>query len=208
MRLKYFTGRINVRLKGFKGLKSYSSLGEDNILDWLTGYKDKGTYIDIGANHPDHNNNTKLFYERGWHGINIEPNVDGYKLFLKERPDDVNINTGVGNGELTYFEGDNTAAGNTFNAETGKERGLREGKKIKLTPLQDIFKQNGLTHVDFISIDVERFEDNVLRSNDWTKYRADVLCIEGYAYPYLEQFGYKRVFWDGGNCYYKYVHKN
>lgn len=203
----YLYGRASVALRRLKG-DSFSSLNEDNIIDWLTGYKKLGTYIDIGANHPDHNNNTKLFYDRGWRGINIEPDKAGYLLFEDTRPDDINLNTGVGTGEMVYFEGASTAAGNTFNEEEAEKRNLRAGQKIKLMPLSEIFKANKLTSVDFISIDVEKFEDNVLESNDWNKYKADVLCIEGFSYPYLEQFGYKRVFWDGGNSYYKLIKRN
>ncbi len=64
---RYLLGRVLVRLFNIKGF-SYSSLKEDNILDWLIGYKEKGTYIDIGAYDPDRINNTKLFYQRGLAG--------------------------------------------------------------------------------------------------------------------------------------------
>lgn len=204
----YLLGRLNVRLKGFKDQPSFSSLNEDNILDWLTGFKPNGTYIDIGAHHPDRISNTKLFYERGWRGINIEPDFDGFRLFLERRPEDINLNTAIGEGTMKYFQGEATSAGNTFNQNIAQNRGLVKETELTLTPLRDIYEKYNLTTVDFISIDVEGFEDSVLRSNDWTKYGARVICLEGYKYDYLEQFGYKRVFWDGGNCYYKLIKTN
>lgn len=198
----YLFGRILIRLKGFDKKHSYSSLHEDNVLDWLTGYKNYGTYIDIGANHPNHTNNTKLFYERGWRGINIEPDLKGYNLFNKHRPEDINIRGAIGEGVMTYFQDEKTSAGNTFNANLAEARGFTKKSEMQLTPLREIFEKNNLESVDFISIDVEGFEDSVLRSNDWDKYGAKVICLEGYRYDYLKQFGYKRVFWDGSNCYY------
>lgn len=59
-------------------------MNEDNVLDWLTGYKKTGVYVDVGANHPDRMNNTKLFYERGWRGINIEPDKGGLSTVLRK----------------------------------------------------------------------------------------------------------------------------
>lgn len=200
---KYYLGRLSVWLRGLKFKKSYSQLNEDAVLDWLTGYKDRGTYIDIGAYNPDKISNTKLFYERGWRGVNIEPDPIAFEAFKLKRPLDININTAIGQGDMEYFAEPGEHAGNTFNTELAKERGLTEHRMIHLTPLRDIFKNNQLTYVDFMSIDVEGFENEVLKSNDWQTYRAGVICLEGYRYDYLLQFGYKRVFWDGSNCYYQ-----
>ena len=93
--LDYLFGRLLVRFFGLKRF-SYSSLNEDNIIDWLTGYKAKGTYIDIGAYDPNLGNNTRLFYERGWRGINIEPTKENYKKFLQQRPKDINLDWAIG----------------------------------------------------------------------------------------------------------------
>lgn len=203
MRLKYYFGRLLVRLKGLKKEKSYSQVNEDNIIDWLTGYLDKGVYIDIGAFHPDKISNTKLFYERGWRGINIEPDTKAYRIFCEKRPLDINLNVGIGTGEVDYYQHEGDISGNTCVASLGKSRGLKHVRKINLKPLSEVFEENKITYVDFMSIDVETFENEVIRSNDWNKNKAGVICLEGYTYPYLEQFGYKKVFWDGSNSYYK-----
>jgi FkbM family methyltransferase len=198
---KYLIGRALVKVMCLKGF-SYSSLNEDNILDWLTGYKEKGVYIDIGAYNPDHINNTKLFYQRGWRGINIEPNEEGFKKFLEKRPEDVNLNCAVGLGEADYYFAEG-GSGNTFVKNTAEQRGIDKKIKVKLKPLSEIFKENNLSVVDFISMDVENFEHEVIKSNDWFKYKAKVLCLEGSGYPELKKYGYKLVFWDGGNSYFK-----
>lgn len=202
-KLKYYIGRILVRIMGLHKKHSYSSLNEDVIIDWLTGHKEKGTYIDVGANHPDRINNTKLFYERGWRGINIEPDPTGYALFVEKRPGDVNLNCAIGEGEVDYFEGGDDTSGNTCVRDLAESRGMNVCKRLTLKPLREVFEENNLQLVDFMSIDVETFENEVLKSNDWNKYKARVICLEGYKYDFLKQFGYKKVFWDGNNSYYK-----
>ncbi|TAN34185.1 FkbM family methyltransferase [Patescibacteria group bacterium] len=203
MNLKYYLGRILVRLFGFKNKFSYSQLNEDNVIDWLTGYKEKGTYIDIGAYHPDKISNTKLFYERGWRGINIEPSPIGYKLFCEKRLEDINLNCAVGEGEVEYFGDENESSGATCVKELAAARGITKSRKIKLKPLREIFAENNLRTVDFMTIDVENFEEAVLKSNDWSRYQAAVICLEGGNYKFLKQFGYRLVFWDGNNSYLK-----
>lgn len=203
MGCKYYFGRILVRIFGFKNKISYSQLNEDNIIDWLTGYKEKGIYIDIGAYNPDIISNTKLFYERGWKGINIEPSTIGYKLFCEKRPRDINLNCAIGEGEIDYFGDESESSGATCVKELAESRGITKSRKIKLKPLKEVFEENNLSIVDFISIDVETFEEAVLKSNDWNKYKAKVICLEGFKYDFLKQFGYRRVFWDGNNSYYR-----
>jgi len=200
--MKYYIGRLLVKLFGLKRF-SYSSVNEDNIIDWLTGYKKKGVFIDIGANNPDVINNTKLFYERGWRGINIEPSEKEFKLLQERRPGDINYNCAIGQGRVAFFEGEGDNTGNTLNVEVAEKRGLKNKRIINLKPLSEIFEENNLSKVDFISLDVEGSEHGVLKSNDWTKFKADVLCIEGCGYGYLRKYGYKKVFWDGVNSYYK-----
>ncbi|MHB1316568.1 MAG: FkbM family methyltransferase, partial [Minisyncoccota bacterium] len=77
---------------------SYSQNGEDIIINTLSTFLKitKPTYIDIGAFHPKNLNNTLLFFKKGSHGINIEPNEEMYKLFQKQRRGDINLNVGVG----------------------------------------------------------------------------------------------------------------
>ncbi len=202
MRLPYYFGRILIRAMRLRAF-SYSTINEDNVIDWLTDYKKNGTYIDIGGNNPDHTNNTRLFYERGWRGINIEPNVNGYEQFLNKRPEDINLNCGIGAGEAIYYENLSDTYRNTCVKSFADKWNIKNKRTLQLKPLSEVFEENGLETVDFISIDVETFEHEVLKSNDWNKYKANVLCIEGRGYGYLKKYGYVWAFWDGNNTYYK-----
>ena len=91
--LKAFNSRVIGRyLKG-----SYSQKGEDLLMYKFFHNKQNGFYVDIGAFHPSRLSNTKYFYDKGWHGINIEPHPQRIKEFEKERKRDINLEMGIGN---------------------------------------------------------------------------------------------------------------
>src|SRR5437867_592608 len=69
---------------------SYAQNMEDILLDRV--FMDRrGSYVDVGANHPVHDNNTYFFYLRGWRGVNIEPIPRLHELFVQHRPEDLNL---------------------------------------------------------------------------------------------------------------------
>ena len=73
---------------------SYAQNGEDIVLS--RGFRsDTGFYVDIGAFDPTSDSVTKLFYDRGWHGINVDPVPEVIALFERERPRDINVQVAV-----------------------------------------------------------------------------------------------------------------
>jgi FkbM family methyltransferase len=167
-------------------LKSYSQYSEDLVIDAFLGYKNKGFYIDVGANDPEILSNTKRFYDRGWRGINIEPNPVMYNKLVVARPDEINLNVGVGNyeGEMTFFEMsahtlssfDKKAAleiAKFHNAQLVKEY------DVQVTRLKTIFeKYCPVNKCDFLNVDVEGLDLKVLQGNDWGKFRPTCVIIE------------------------------
>lgn len=87
--------------------KSFSQSGEDLIVKFIIDNLgiNKPTYIDIGAHHPYFISNTALFYKNGCRGINIEPDPPLFKVFLKYRKEDVNLNIGISdcNSESDFY---------------------------------------------------------------------------------------------------------
>lgn len=164
---------------------SYSQEGEDLILNRIFERKNRGFYVDVGAHHPIRFSNTYLFYKKGWRGINIEPNPVNIKLFQRYRPNDINIQAAVGKkGVLKYYIFDEPAL-NTFDEYLAKERekaGYRVVStiNIELIPLSEILKvylpKN--TKIDFMNIDCEGYDFEVLQTNDWETYRPIILLIE------------------------------
>lgn len=220
-------------LKSFKYLTidkylhgSFSQKGEDLVIDKYFNHKKKGFYIDIGAYDPMLNSNTKFFYDRGWNGINIEPNPTRIKLFEGARKRDINLNLGVGsaNGKTIFYEleanGLSTFSEKEANSMISVGHKLKRKIKVQMHKLEEIMKKYVKSGVDFISIDTEALDLEVLKSNDWKKYRPKILCIETLDFAdlltstkgniskketissYLSGKGYKEYFSNGLNTLY------
>lgn len=177
--------KLNI-LNGY-AMKSYSQEGEDVVLYRVFEKQKSGFYVDIGAYHPKRFSNTYFFYKRGWGGINIEPNPEALKLFKKYRVGDINLGMGVSDqeGELTYFMFDEPAL-NSFDKNLTEKRVINTNyqiiaeKKIKVNRLDAIladYLPKGI-NIDFMSIDVEGYDWNVLKSNNWELYRPKCLLVE------------------------------
>lgn len=194
---------------------SYSQEGEDLILNRIIGKKAEGFYIDIGAHHPKRFSNTNFFHQKGWKGINIDPMPGIMKGFDIERPRDINLELGISSQEqeISYYMF-NEPALNTFSKEEAHNKnGLRnykiiEERKVKTYPLKFILDTyiSPDTKIDFMTVDVEGLDLEVLRSNDWEKYRPNILLVEDLKrqsvndfiaksemYTYLNDLGYSLV---------------
>ena len=114
---------------------SYSQDGEDRLIRTLfQHHKDyKGFYVDVGAYHPFEYSNTVLLYQKGWTGINIEPNPEHHKLFMRFRKRDLNLNIGIGlsKGNATQYLF-NKPALNSFDRNLSYERDLRKNNDWKI----------------------------------------------------------------------------
>jgi FkbM family methyltransferase len=176
----------NVYFDGY-ALKSYSQEGEDIILRRLFGNQTKGFYIDVGAHHPKCLSNTYFFYKQGWRGINIDAMPGSMKLFKELRPRDINIEQAVSDKKeiLTYYIF-NEPAFNGFSKELSNRRnGLGNYRivselKLETVPLREILDNYLPTgqSIDFLSVDVEGLDLEVLRSNDWQRYRPNLVIVE------------------------------
>lgn len=164
----------------------YGQDGEDLILDRILEGQLKGFYVDVGAHHPVRFSNTYLFYRRGWKGINIDAMPGAMKMFDKLRPLDTNIECGVaGNaGKLDYYRF-NEPALNTFDSAEAMLKNkppyrLIDTIKInveRLDTLLDRYLPKG-QKIDFLSVDVEGKDAEVLFSNDWSRFRPRIVLAE------------------------------
>lgn len=163
---------------------SFSKSGEDVQL-WQLLKKDKGVFVDIGAHHPIFGNNTYFFYLRGWRGINVEPNPKFEPLYKKFRKGDFFYPGGIAylDGELEYFELESNVR-NTFSKKYIKDFSLeKDVSNTKLLPVKrlSVLFENYLAEpysIDFMSIDVEGMELEVVTSNDWSKFRPKFILLE------------------------------
>src|SRR3989344_2182294 len=161
---------------GGYGRTHYSQNGEDIILAALFAKKRGGFYVDVGAHHPERYSNTYMLHKKGWHGVNIDPDPDAIRLFQKRRPRDINLCVGIAcaRGEKPFFVFDDPAV-NTFSFEMaktwqgGKNIALRTTVSVKTMPLREALAGVVLagTHIDFLNVDAEGFDLEVLESNGW-----------------------------------------
>lgn len=202
---------------------SYSQQGEDLFMAKLFKKKN-GFYVDVGANDPDRFSNTKLFYKMGWSGINIEPDADLFKKLSRYRGRDTNLNIGIGEKKSTlvfYQLVPHTLS--TFSkedADTSVKQGFRllGTVLVPVERLEDVLsREAGKREIDFMSIDTEGFDMQVLRSNDWERFRPRLICIESVVHTidgkdnekrdehekYLTALGYERIFDNGLNSIYE-----
>jgi len=197
---------------------TYAQNREDILISGFFGDVKEGFYVDVGANEPVHDSVTKYFYDRGWHGINIEPIPTLFQKLKAARPRDISLQVGIaakkGETILHYYPQGNGLS--TLSAEMAREHKARgdavtkdeEELRVQVLPLRDVLKEyaNGQT-IHFMKIDVEGFEAQVIKSNDWLKFRPQLLCIEanhifdGWERVLLDN-KYTKVFFDGLNDYY------
>lgn len=168
---------------------SYAQCGEDLILSHLFNEIGiaKPIYVDIGAHHPQYLNNTYLFYLRGALGLNIEPDPTLFQLFLKERPNDTNLNIGISDKTAIadlYIMNEPTL--NTFSKEEAERVNLehpgyfiKEVIPVQLRTINDVLKEGVLKDgPDLMSIDVEGLDELIVRSMDASGPMPKVMCIE------------------------------
>ena len=174
---------------------SYAQCGEDLIVDFLLGSLlgiKNPIYLDIGAHHPWWLSNTYLFYKRGSSGINVEPDPYLFRNIVRYRPRDININKGVsfgpGSSKADFYIMSSRAL-NTFSKEEAERLNragtykIEETMQIELIALREIFSKHlPGKELDFLSIDVEGWDLEILKNIDFEKCPPKVICVETLAF--------------------------
>ena len=160
--------------------RSYAGGAQDLIINYFFKDKLKGVYIDVGCYHPYNGNNTKLLYDKGWSGINIDLDFHTIDFFNHIRKRDENINVAIsdkeGEQELYFFH--NRSAINSLSKI--RKKNAKEIKKIKTKTLNSIIENSRFKNekINFLSIDVEGHEMEVIKSIDLKKYTPEIIMIE------------------------------
>ena len=180
----YILQNIYLKNKFFFKKKTYSMHGEDLVLEKYFKEIDNGFYVDIGCYHPIQYNNTILLYQKGWRGINIDINEFSIKLFNFCRPDDLNLNLAVSdkNGEVDFYYQKRLSVLNTLvkaRADIVFQKRVKKGriKSQTITEILDdtIYKNKP---IDFLKIDAEGVDLDILKSLDFSRYSPKLVCIE------------------------------
>jgi FkbM family methyltransferase len=163
---------------------SYAQNAEDVLLRRVFPGGTTGFYLDVGANDPVYQSVTKHFYESGWRGINVEPEADAFTRLRADRPRDVNLNVGLSDrrGSLTFYEAAASLGWSTFSpaqAEEMRRRGFEVVERpVPVTTLAEVCAAHVDGPIDFLKVDAEGHEREVLQGGDWTRWRPRVVLVE------------------------------
>ena len=199
---------------------SYAQNFEDVMLWRALKNVENGFYIDIGAAWPDEHSVTKAFYQRGWHGINVEPNPEFNAKLCANRPRDINLPIALSDVEgsliMTFIDATGLSTLDNQIAARHEAAGWSTTRReVNVKRLSAIWSDNvpDRQEVHFLKVDVEGLEEAVLRGNDWSKHRPWIVVVEatlpmsqeeshGGWEPILHAANYQLAYADGLNRFY------
>lgn len=200
------------------GFVSYAQNFEDVMLWRAFQNMGAGFYIDIGAHDPTTDSVTRAFYERGWSGINVEPVENEFNLLSKERLRDTNLNVAVGRapGSMPFyvFPGTGLSTLSQSNAQAHISQGHEVvEREITVTTLAAIAEKYVTKDVEFLKIDVEGGERDVLLGASFERFRPKIILVEStqpgsqtpdhQSWEYiLNEADYQFAWFDGLNRFY------
>jgi FkbM family methyltransferase len=192
-------------------LVTYAQNREDLYLFALLGHVDQGFFVDIGAYHPVLHSVTKLFSDLGWNGINVEANRRLFEAFEVGRNRETNVCAAVSDSmgtvsfrEYPHHDGLSTVSTGVQEVHAASFLPFVDTEVQSIT-LSHLFSENNVGKIDFLKVDVEGHEVEVLSSNDWSRWRPTVVTFEANrgqeAIDCVTAHGYHLEFFDGLNHY-------
>ncbi|MBX9759746.1 MAG: FkbM family methyltransferase [Beijerinckiaceae bacterium] len=198
---------------------SYAQNLEDYVLWRALGEKPSGFYIDVGGGHPVADNVSCWFYLAGWRGIVVEPQDNLAHMYAHVRPRDAIFHgvAGAASGEVEFHVVDRLHGMSSLRADaaaTAAQFGAAYTTvRAQMATLNDLIEREGAREIDFLKIDVEGAEAQVLAGLDLSRHRPKAMCIEAVApgdmadnwsewEPGLIAQGYDFMLFDGLNRYY------
>jgi len=178
----------NIFFRNFKFLSHSSQFEEDIFLEKYFRSKSKGKFVDLGCFHPTRHNNTYQLYKRKWSGINIDLNPLSIEMFNFLRPRDINLNTCLSkkkgykklfySGELSPLNTIDPYHTNFIKKNFKLNEKIFKIKKIKTENINGILKKYKFYVIDFLSIDLEGHEYDVLNNFRFDIYKVNLICVE------------------------------
>ena len=172
----YWIYKIQKIYKNKKPNYHYAEFGEDIMVNRIFKNISQGFYIDIGAYHPYKGSLTYNLFKRGWTGANIDLSKTSIDLFNIARPNDININCAISNfsGDTYYFENSPINQQNSLISNQEAKNKI----KIKSYTLEEIISIKNIKNVDYINIDTEGNELEILNGINFKKISPYLFTIE------------------------------
>lgn len=198
---------------------SYAQNLEDYHLNLILGDISQGTYVDVGGGHPVADNVSFYFYLKGWRGLVVEPQTTLAQSYKGIRPRDSVVSSlaGVSDGTIDFHIVDGLhglSSAVKANADSAQKYGASyRTEKREVRRLSRLIDEAAITAIDFLKIDVEGAESDVLGGLDLKRHRPKVIMIEAVNpnvadgdwakwEPLLTNAGYDFCFFDNLNRFY------
>ena len=154
----------------------YGEFGEDIFINRIFKDIKIGRYVDVGCYHPFKGSLTAQLYKKGWNGINIDLSKSSIDLFNIVRKKDINLNLAISDfdGETNYYENSPINQQNSLIKDNDNQKKI----KIQCKRLSSILLENHYNSFEYLNIDVEGSEQNVINGIDLGKYRPILITIE------------------------------
>jgi FkbM family methyltransferase len=180
---------------------------------------EQGFWIDVGAAHPTEDSVTRAFYDRGWHGVNIEPELEYAAMLQAERPRDINLQVAIGatSGRATFHRISGTGL-STFDAGLAANHAaaghtVSDTIEVEVTTLAAVCAAHAASDIHFLKIDAEGAEREVLLGADLRAYRPWIIVAEATvpstSVPRVDAFAdlliaanYRQCWFDGINAFF------
>lgn len=190
-------------------MKSFSQFGEDLLVWKHFAYKRDGFFVEVGANDPENLSQTLLLERHGWQGVLVEPQSTCCERLRSARPRSQVFQVACGSpGQCGMAMLQLSDAGSRLAGARASELPLGGLEQVRVMTLNQILEQTGNPRLDFVSIDVEGFELDVLRGFDLEQHKPSLLLVEDNlpnrlkVHHYLKRHGYRLVKRTGCNNWY------
>ena len=179
----------------------------------------RGFYIDVGACDPEFESVTKVFYDAGWSGVNIDPSKRAITKFNHERSRDINIEAFAWSEDdliITFYESSDAGRSTgvpAYQALLADDALHCRSVHVRSVTLDTVLSPLGELVIHFLKIDAEGAELEILKGINLSQWRAKIIVVEsvdprGSQAPNdhaIEELllgsRYQKVMFDGVNSY-------
>lgn len=212
----YIFWNLYIKYRVYFKKETYSAHKEDLIVRKFFKNKKNGFFVDVGCHHPSRINNTFLLYHLGWRGVNIDMNKLSIDLFNVCRKEDTNLNYAVSekNNIINFYTNKDHSLTSSILKKSNFEK-FKYKKTIESKTLTSILEKTKYRNkqIDFLNIDAEGVDFQVLKSLDFNIYKPKLICIEMWRtnpkkksikdnniYKFLKNKNYKLIATAAANC--------
>lgn len=169
----------------------YSQNREDEIISSYYAPTYKGAFLDLGANDGSTLSNSLALVQRGWKGVCVEPDRAAFRRLsnIHRNNDDIQcVPVAIGNEDgvgVFYEAGDHLGKGDTGLLSSLKQSNFdrfpgtqRVAVDVEIWTVKTLLERMTLKQFDFISIDIEEMDLDIMRQMDFKAMGTSMVCVE------------------------------